>query len=1095
MPRPSENHPLHHPIRPVLASAGIVAAVAVWIVLLVGAGVAALLVDPAAAVPYAVRIASPGNTVNVERFEVLSAWPPAVAVHKLTLDDAEGGRLFAVDRATITTDPASGWEQGLWIEDMELDAPRVTMRVDAGTGDGGVSGGVWQPDSLRGLFFYKRIRCEDGAVTLSMGNRTVEVRGLSFRLEPRDTAGSEKSGANDPTMRTASLNATARVLEQRSIVALAQVRGDGAIQADRLAMTTRIEDGLVNMGDARGEVQGRIDIAVTPSTLTLERLAVELIPSAGMRRRTGLQGAVRMALVGALALDEQRYDLTAFNATMPGILELSGNATGHMDGLPERATFAADASDLELLLDRARTLLPALRDVRAQGEPVRAVLDLNEDAAGVTLEAQNATVTLTGGETFTGQGVRVDATATPRQALQEVLLGKGSLDALQLAGTVSCELDGNAAGWGVTGAELSAPISGTAAAPAVHNATLRLPPGVLSHAGKAVQAGTVTLTADAAWGGGGLNASRILLEADGVGVVEASAAWPPDAQNATIAKFSGQGLQAAGLSNILDSAMGGAASSWSPSGMLDLQGEATQQDEGLGMNVRVSGASSAFSSPDGDYLADKVRWSLDGRGILGNATQFDTTFSVDSGQLLLGVFFLDAGANPVRIRASGALSGDTVQGLDAECDVANLVTASYRGRLSLGGAGGPAYNGALVVGSDSLDEFYSKLVDEPFSASLPVLSDYTLGGSMKLDVEVQGKGAEAQAAGMLSLAGMRFDSSATSMHAQDVSLKLPIAYGREPRDGETSGSLRIGSAKSPFGQLKNLGLTLDYSGGALHVAQPVSLPVLGGDLNITDIAVENPYSPDFAVMCNAELKNARFDKLDLGRVTVEGGLSGYLGRLRLTRQRLDVPGALGGTFFGGTMAVHDMAIVEPLAKSRRIHATIGMEKVDLEPFSEALDIGRITGRMNVVVDDLVLAYGQPSAFTLTARSVEEPGVGQTISLKAVNSITVLGTGSSIGDMGVGVFGSFFKEFSYGEIGMQLSLHNDVFKVRGLIEEDGVEYLIKKPPLFGINVINRTPGKRVSFSDMLERLSRVTAGGATTETEFGAGAAPGATQGE
>ncbi|QJT11006.1 hypothetical protein [Oceanidesulfovibrio marinus] len=1093
MPRPSENPPPHHPLRPVLAAVCVIATVAVWVVVLTGAGVAVLLVDPASAVPYAVRIAAPGSTVHVERFEVLSAWPPAVAVHDLTLDGSDGERLFAVDRAIITTDLAAGWEHGLWIEDMELDAPRVTMRVAAEAGgEGGGSGGAWQPDSLRGLFFYKRIRCEDGAVSLSMGNRTVEVRDLSFRLEPRDDA---DFGEHDPSLRTASLNATARVLEQRSLVALAQVRGEGAIQADRLAMTTRIEDGLVNMGDTRGEVQGRVDLSVTPSMLTLERLALELTPSRLMRRRTGLQGAVRMALSGTLALDEQSYALTAFSATMPGILELAGNATGHLDGLPERATLTADAPDIGLLLDRGRTLLPALRDVQARGGSVRAVFDLNEDAAGVTLEAQNATVTLAGGETFTGRDARVDATVSPRPALQKALLGKGSLDALQLAGMVSCAVDGDAAGWGVTGAELSAPIAGTAAAPAVQNATLRLPSGAIVQDGKAVQVGAVTLTADAAWDGAGLNAPRFVLEADGLGVVEGSTAWHPDAQNATTATFSGQGLQMAGLSKILDSAMGGAATSWSPSGTLDLEGEATQQDNGLGVNVRVSGASAAFSSPDGDYLADKVRWSLNGSGTLGDSTQFDTTFSVSSGQLLLGVFFLDAGVNPVHIRASGKLSGDAVQGLNAECVLKNLVTASYRGRVSFGRAGGPAYNGAAAVTSNSLGEFYSKLVDEPFSASLPVLSDYTLGGSMKLDAAVQGKGADVQAAGMLSLTGASFDSSATSLHAQDVSLKLPIAYGREPRSGETSGSVRIGSAQSPFGQLQNLRLTLGYSRGSLRVSEPVSLPVLGGDLDITNIAVENPYSPDFAVTCNAVLNGAQFNKLDLGGVTLEGGLAGSLGTLRLTRKRLDVPGALGGKFFGGIMAVHDMAVVEPLAQGRRIHATIGIENVDLEPFSEALDIGRITGRMNVVVDNLVLAYGQPSAFALTAKSVEERGVGQTISLKAVNAITLIGTGSGIGDMGVGIFGSFFKEFSYGEIGMQLSLANDVFKVRGLIEEDGVEYLIKKPPLFGINVINRTPGKRVSFSDMLERLSRVTAGGSTTETEFGAGGASGATQGE
>jgi hypothetical protein len=91
----------------------------------------------------------------------------------------------------------------------------------------------------------------------------------------------------------------------------------------------------------------------------------------------------------------------------------------------------------------------------------------------------------------------------------------------------------------------------------------------------------------------------------------------------------------------------------------------------------------------------------------------------------------------------------------------------------------------------------------------------------------------------------------------------------------------------------------------------------------------------------------------------------------------------------------------------------------------------------------------------------------------VNSISVLGTGSGLTGLGLSLFKSFFKEFPYQKIGMACTLQNDVFTVRGLIHEDGVEYLVKKPPLMGINVINRTEDNRISWSDMLDRLRRVT----------------------
>ena len=69
--------------------------------------------------------------------------------------------------------------------------------------------------------------------------------------------------------------------------------------------------------------------------------------------------------------------------------------------------------------------------------------------------------------------------------------------------------------------------------------------------------------------------------------------------------------------------------------------------------------------------------------------------------------------------------------------------------------------------------------------------------------------------------------------------------------------------------------------------------------------------------------------------------------------------------------------------------------------------------------------------------------------------------------------TFFREFAYEKIGFDCNLKNDVFTVRGLIHEDGVEYLVKRRLFTGINVINRNPDNRIGFSDMLERARRAT----------------------
>jgi hypothetical protein len=67
---------------------------------------------------------------------------------------------------------------------------------------------------------------------------------------------------------------------------------------------------------------------------------------------------------------------------------------------------------------------------------------------------------------------------------------------------------------------------------------------------------------------------------------------------------------------------------------------------------------------------------------------------------------------------------------------------------------------------------------------------------------------------------------------------------------------------------------------------------------------------------------------------------------------------------------------------------------------------------------------------------------------------------------------FIRGFRYERIGISSALKNDNFTIDGTIHENGVEYLVKRPRLFGISVINRDPGKTIGFKDMVSRLERV-----------------------
>jgi len=107
---------------------------------------------------------------------------------------------------------------------------------------------------------------------------------------------------------------------------------------------------------------------------------------------------------------------------------------------------------------------------------------------------------------------------------------------------------------------------------------------------------------------------------------------------------------------------------------------------------------------------------------------------------------------------------------------------------------------------------------------------------------------------------------------------------------------------------------------------------------------------------------------------------------------------------------------------------------------------------------------------LEVESVARRGVEQSISMDAIQSISILGTGvDSALNRGIT---QFFKEYPYSKIGLRCVLKNDQFSVNGTIHDGGKEYLVRRGLLRGVDVINQNPNNVISFRDMEERIKRI-----------------------
>ncbi|THB62848.1 MAG: hypothetical protein D6E12_18395 [Desulfovibrio sp.] len=524
---------------------------------------------------------------------------------------------------------------------------------------------------------------------------------------------------------------------------------------------------------------------------------------------------------------------------------------------------------------------------------------------------------------------------------------------------------------------------------------------------------------------------------------------------------------------------------WNPSGSADLNLSLVMQENVpvLGVDLGLSGV--AFMSPDGAAMADKLGFAISGDVTLADQTVLDLTLTVGQGEALYDKYYLNFANAALTLNWQGTdRGGGRWSGLNAQLRLADHCLVTARGGLDISGES-PDFSGSVQVTEANLAKLFETFVRSPNKLTQPGIAAMAAAGEAELSLDVEARDGAAAVSGHVSMTGGAIrrgepgDENHFSVTGMDLDLPFSYLFGQAPDGTITApapptdwGRFQAASMSLPVGGLDSLDLPLYLAPGRLEVGGSLVLDVLGGDLELRDIVVGNPLTGDFQLACSGSMRGADLTSVDLGEVPLMGELNGRFPAITLDSNRLNVAGEISGSFFAGGVVARNIAMEKPFARDRRLMADIEMTALDLERISEATGIGTVTGKLDVIIEDLVIAYGQPAALFLTAYSVETDGIDQEISLKAVNSISVMSTGSGITGLGVGVFASFFETFAYEAIGFTCSLVNDEFQVRGLIKEGGVEYLIQKPLMFGINVINMNPENRISFSDMLERIQRV-----------------------
>lgn len=357
----------------------------------------------------------------------------------------------------------------------------------------------------------------------------------------------------------------------------------------------------------------------------------------------------------------------------------------------------------------------------------------------------------------------------------------------------------------------------------------------------------------------------------------------------------------------------------------------------------------------------------------------------------------------------------------------------------------------------------------------------TLGGTLGAVILARKANNALSVDGRLTVAEADVGLPSSKTDLMGITADIPIHYEsaisdmappEDPLDEE--GFLRIAEFRNPVLILKPLAVSLRVGTNAFAV-EPLSFELFGGRLELGRTAFRvDPRTGELKGAGSIALRELDIAKFPISspQFKLTGKVRADFPRLDISSREITVSGRGEADVFGGKVILRDLAVADPFTPGRSISLNVDLLDIDLKKLTDEVPFGEVTGIIRGEIRGLVLSYGQPARFDLRIESVHRKSVPQTFSLKAVDNLTVLSSGQQA-SAGTGPFWmQFIRGFRYQKLGIVSTLRNDSFTLNGTIHEGGVEYLVKKPLLFGINVVNRMPDKKISFKEMTGRLKRV-----------------------
>jgi hypothetical protein len=1018
---------------------------------------------PALVRPWVLRALTPrGGTASLAGLG-LSLTPPAVAITGLSIaaPPSGTGELLRVDHLRFELIPGRIFHGGPWLRQVEARGviyERPRPRETEGLPD---------LTPLTRLFDIEDLSLTDARVRVAIPQGVLAVDRMRLSLTPGEIGMRAFVGSGEFSFRANGTSGFA-----------ANLSGSGTVTPGP-ALTVELESdpGRLELPWISGNLSGRTRLRVTRKNFQVEDLILTL-PEGQVNlgpRRTILPEPIRLNVAAGATLDGRNPRLEVRGLDIGGLLmargRLSGPTMEKMSG-----TLDGEIPRVERVRAYWAPLLPGtLAGIELTGKlPWRLSLSAGITERALSLELFPADLGLSlesaGLDFFIGGSFKaagsLDGWNHGRVPLSGRLQGTGQFDRPPLA---------------VRRFRFDTPLAGAMAAPSLPGWILSAEPGEVLYEGRPLPLGTVAIRGSAKPVDESYRVEDVEIRSESLGNWTGGLAIDGGILRG---RLDGESLPADNLVSLARAVSGREWNGWSATGAIDVTARLDRADGGSRVAVTANLVQIGFRSPVGDVMGQNLAGTVDLETDLTTRSRVKAGLALRRGEALWGTVYLDLAKDPLDLRVAGTRAGPEVyeellfEGGSAEFGRLGIVGKARREGERW------RYQGRLALRDARLGPIFRTFLRDPLAASQPELVGLEMEGAAGIDLSFSGAGRAAYLDGTLRLRSGVLHRGAEPPLLAGLVLDLPISYSYgapnqglpAPSDAAKWGRLRLEKIHLSGQELGPLEVPMILVPNRLHLGGSIAASLYGANLSLRRIQVDEPLSAGFRLRMAAEL-----DGLDLSRIAgdnsfFEGRLAGILDPVTIGRERMTAAGSLTGDLFGGRLDVRGLTMERIFSAGREIGADVTVDRIDLERFSAALGVGRITGRLSGSIMGLRVAYGQPVAFDLKMASVPAKGVRQSVSLKAVNSISLVSTGTALSGVGTSLMTTFFREFSYEKIGFECGLVNDVFTVRGSIHEDGVEYLVKRGFFAGIDVINRNPDNRIGFSDMLERAKRVTGEG-------------------